>query len=90
MIATATRPDTDAVFTEASRATHWTRTNLGPTAEITHNGDTWTIELPAAGHGRARITGRYGYGGTTHLDIPATWAQTAAITEAAVSALRLN
>lgn len=79
----------DAVFAAAATPTAtWTRTNLGPRAEITHGGYTWTVELPASGQGRARITGRYGYGGTEHLDIPATWSQTAAIVDTAMVSLR--
>lgn len=80
--------NTDTVFALAATATHWTTTNLGPRTEITHDGYTWTVELPAAGHGNARIAGRDGYGGTELLDIPATPAQTIGIVEAAVSALR--
>lgn len=79
---------TDTVFTAAAQATRWTSTNLGPRTEIAHCGYTWTVELPAEGQGNARITGRYGYGGTELLDIPATPGQTVGIVEAAVSALR--
>jgi hypothetical protein len=76
------------VFGAASTATRWTSTNLGPRTEINHAGYTWTVELPAEGEGNARIAGRYGYGGTELLDVPARPAQTIGIVEAAVSALR--
>lgn len=77
-----------AVFSAAAISTTWTSTNLGPRTEINHDGYTWTVELPAEGHGNARIAGQYGYGGTELLDIPATPAQTIRIVEAAMSALR--
>jgi len=77
-----------AVFTAAAHTTTWKSTNIGPTTEISHNGYKWTIDLPAEGHGPARITGRHGYGGTEILDICATPEQTAPIVEAAVDALR--
>lgn len=76
--------DTAAAFAAAADPTaHWTRTNLGPRTEICHHGYTWTVELPASGEGKARITGRYGYGGTERIDIEATWAQTIAIVDQA-------
>jgi hypothetical protein len=78
---------TEAVFTAAATATRWTSTNLGPRTEINHSGYTWTVELPAEGEGNARISGRYGYGGTELLNVPASPAQTIGIVEAAVSAL---
>lgn len=81
---------TAAVFTAAANATRWTSTNLGPRTEITHAGYTWTVELPAEGQGNARIAGRYGYGGTELLDVPATPVQTIGIVEAAVSALHVR
>jgi hypothetical protein len=77
-----------AVFAAAAQATAWKSTNLGPRTEITHAGYTWTVQLPAEGHGVARIVGRDGYGGAEVLDIPATPGQTIGIVEAAVSALR--
>jgi hypothetical protein len=79
---------TAAVFAAATTATRWTSTNLGPRTEINHAGYTWTVELPVEGEGNARIAGRYGYGGTELLDVPASPAQTIGIVEAAVSALR--
>lgn len=80
--------DTTQIFAAAATTTRWTSTNLGPRTEVHHAGYTWTIELPAEGHGSARIAGRHGYGGTELLDVPATPAQTIGITEAAMSALR--
>lgn len=79
---------TAAVFTAAATATAWTPTNLGPRTQITHDGYTWTVQLPAEGTGLARIVGRDGYGGAEVLDICATPGQTVGIVEAAVSALR--
>lgn len=76
-----------AVFAKAATTT-WTRTNLGPRTQVTHDGYTWYVQLPAAGQGQARITGRDGYGGTEYLDIPATWGQTVALVDAAMPALR--
>ncbi|MFI2426517.1 hypothetical protein ACH5A7_20875 [Streptomyces sp. NPDC018955] len=80
--------DFDAVFTAATQATAWTSTNLGPRTHVSHDGYTWTVQLPAEGTGPARIVGRDGYGGAEVLDIPATAGQTVGIVEAAVSALR--
>lgn len=77
-----------AVFTAAAHSTHWTTTNLGPHTEVTHGGYTWTVELPASGEGKARITGRYGYGGTEHLDIEATSLQTIGIVDQAQACRR--
>lgn len=80
--------DSAAVFTKASVSTAWARTNLGPFTVVTHGGYTWTVQLPAEGHGVAAITGRQGFGGSELLDIAATAGQTIGIVEAAVSSLR--
>lgn len=72
-----------AVFAAAAKATAWTSTNLGPRAEVSHAGCTWTVELPKDGAGVARIVGRDGYGGSEFLDVPATREQTAQIAAAA-------
>lgn len=79
---------TDAVFAAATTATGWTRTNLGPRAEVRHGGYVWTVELPASGHGPARIVGRHGYGRVEYLDVEATWGQTAAVVDGVMAALR--
>jgi hypothetical protein len=76
------------VFDAAAQVTRWTRTNLGPRATVQHAGYRWTVQLPQAGEGVARIVGRYGYGGTEFLDVPATLAQTIPIVEAATAAFR--
>ena len=76
---------TDAVFTAAAQTATWTRTNLGPRADVRHAGYTWTVELPASGEGVARIVGRDGYGGAEFLDVAATPAQTIPIVEAATA-----
>ena len=83
-----TANDTAAVFAAAAIATGWTRTNLGPRTNVTHGTYTWTVQLPAAGQGKARITGRDGYGGAEFTQVEATWGQTAAIVDAAMAALR--
>lgn len=79
-----------AIFAAAARSTAWTRTNLGLTAEVTHAGQTWTVQLPDAGGQavQARIAGSYGYGGTDVLDVVATWAQTVGVADAAMAAVR--
>ena len=51
---------TSAVFANAATATGWTRTSCGPRVEVSHAGDTWTVELPTTGHGKARIISRNG------------------------------
>lgn len=81
-------PSTDAVFAAAADATTWTRTNLGPRTEISHDGYLWTVDLPATGSGPARITGRHGYGGTEHIVVQATPGQTIGIVDAAMASLR--
>lgn len=76
------------IFAKAAASANWTRTNLGPTTTVNHDGDTWTVRLPAEGYGAATITGRDGFGGSEVLSISATAGQTIGIVEAAVSALR--
>ncbi|MYX38995.1 MULTISPECIES: hypothetical protein [unclassified Streptomyces] len=83
---------TKAVFAEAARSTSWKVTNLGPVTEVSHNGYTYSVQLPPANAPKpypAAITYREGCGGTDFLDVPATWAQTAGIVESAMAASRL-
>lgn len=83
---------TEAVFAEAARSTSWKVTNLGPVTEVSHNGYTYSVQLAPADAPKpypAAITYRAGYGGTDFLDVPATWAQTAGIVEAAMAATRV-
>jgi hypothetical protein len=91
-----TEETAQAVFTLAARSANWTATNVGVIGVVEHGGETWTVCLPPQGRNenyepvpvQAVITGRYGYGGTEHLNVKATWAQTGRIVEAAMPALR--
>ncbi|WP_405961223.1 hypothetical protein OG235_36790 [Streptomyces sp. NBC_00024] len=80
---------TNAIFAAAATNTYWTSTNLGLTTQVNHDSYTYFVRLPK-GEGKAFIAGRDGYGGDEHLDIDATWAQTAPIVEAAMAATRVH
>jgi hypothetical protein len=81
---------TTAIFAKAATATSWTRTTLGLTTTVTHNGSDWTVRLPQEGQGRAYISGSSGWGGSTAEYVEATWSQTAKIVDAAMAATRLR
>lgn len=77
------------VFEAAANVTGWKRTNLGPMVEVSGDGYTWVVELPASGEGKARITGRTGYGGSEFFTVEASSTQTAAIVEGYMSSMRI-
>ncbi|MFJ1607008.1 hypothetical protein ACIOHS_27095 [Streptomyces sp. NPDC088253] len=81
---------TAAIFTAASTATSWKRTNLGLSVEVPADGFDWTVRLPQEGHGKAYIAGSSGWGGDTAEYIEATWGDTFAIIDAALAATRLH
>ncbi|MFZ3595076.1 hypothetical protein [Streptomyces sp. BH104] len=84
------------VFTAAGTATAWRHTNIGAIAEVSHGGYTWTVNLPTAGRdgeeeapARARIIGRFGWGGTEGMSVNATWGQTIPIVDAVMTSRRV-
>ncbi|MFJ4791711.1 hypothetical protein [Kitasatospora purpeofusca] len=91
---TITAETADAVLGKAAASTHWTATNLGLTADVSHGGDTWTVTLPPVETGadpvRAQITWRESWGGAEYIGVAASWAQTMAIVEAAMAATRVH
>ncbi|WP_199570559.1 hypothetical protein [Streptomyces murinus] len=80
-----------AVFTAATTAAHWKRTNLGLMADVNHGSYGWTVLLPGDGTTpvQAEITYRAGYGGTEYVGAVATWAQTIQLVESAMAATRV-
>ncbi|MEV6565893.1 hypothetical protein [Streptomyces kronopolitis] len=91
------RADHEAVFGAAQRSTSWKHNSLGAVTEVTHAGHTWTVNLPPAqldDYGReapvrARIIGRFGYGGSEVLNVDATWGQTVGLVDAVMAARRV-
>jgi hypothetical protein len=82
-------PDIAAVILAAATMTGsvWTRTNLGPSTTVTYRGTTHTVQLPAGGEGKATITWSEAHGDVKYIGFAATWAQTAALVDAALDAL---
>ncbi|MEU7323380.1 hypothetical protein ABZ682_22935 [Streptomyces griseoviridis] len=81
---------TAAIFTAATTATNWKRTNLGLSTKVPVDGLDWTVRLPREGHGKAYIAGSSGWSGDSAEYIEATWSETFAIVDAALAATRLH
>jgi hypothetical protein len=56
-----------AVFAAAAASTYWVTTNLGHHTKVWHGGDEYTVELDHECRYLARITYRYGRGGTEFI-----------------------
>jgi hypothetical protein len=56
-----------AVFAAAAASTYWVTTNLGHHTKVWHGGDEYTVELDHECRYLARITYRYGWGGTEFI-----------------------
>ncbi|MFF5968219.1 hypothetical protein ACFY64_31750 [Streptomyces collinus] len=76
-----------AIFSAAVTAPGWKKLNTGLTVAVAHDGYQYTVQLPSGE--KVEIVGREGFGGTEFLGVQGTWAQTVALTEAAMGATRL-